>query len=218
MDGNLIIDVILLLCLTYLMFFKDYVKGLGVQFAKLTTQKDLTTLEERVKFEFNEKFEKIKQENSRNNISHQIQYAFLQNKRGDAILKLHENLIDLQGSIISWTSPVQIVQNDKNKEDEERLNNVNSSFSKFRKFYFKNKLLFSEKLCNEIENLFKIIWEKSNTYIENKSEIKDFDYLTIEERKAYRKEMHDIHEHFRNEIPKQIKLIEKEFRTLLSVE
>ena len=88
---KILIEVVLFLAASYLIFYKNWLKTLGNEVAKLVTVKDLTKAQESIKSEFNLKLEEqksklnedfalkiepLKAELSKNNITYLCEIIF----------------------------------------------------------------------------------------------------------------------------------------------
>lgn len=236
MDWNylikLTIEVLLFLCLSYLIFYKSWLKSLGTEIAKLVTVKDLTTAQESIKSEFNLKLEEqknkfneelslkiepFKADLSKNNITHQVQFSVLHQERTKVIIEFYRKLVELQSAMIDWTAFMHPIVEDAEKEAKDRAERANSAFNDFRNFYLSNKLFFSKSFCETLDELAKNYWDKAWDYgfkeglIKNGSVSGDF-YI------EYTKEMRSIREEIKNKIPLKILEIEEKFREILKVE
>ncbi len=89
---EIIIEVILFLSISYLLYYKSFLKEIGKQNAQIITRQELIEIEENVKQEFRLELANLRSEMSKNNISYQIGLAELTKMRfikvEDFILKL----------------------------------------------------------------------------------------------------------------------------------
>lgn len=229
---DLIIKVALFLIGSYLVFYQSWLKFLGREIAQLSTRTQLTQLEEDVKKEFNEKLEDykiklneeltlkiepLKSDLAKNNILYQIQYSHLHQERAKVTLNIYQKLQELHSSMVDWTTSLQPIIEDAEKESEERRNRVNNAISDFRDYYILNKLFFSKGFCNYIDEIFKEYWDKGWEFGWNEDRLKSRDLPAgyIEE---YSKEMMKISKEIRAKLPEKIIEIEDQCRKILGVE
>lgn len=236
MDWNfflkIFIEIILFLCLSYLFFYKNWLKSLGTEFAKLLTIKDLTKLQESIKSEFNFKLEdqknklneelalkieSLKAEISKNNITHQVQFSILHQERARIIVELYRNLVELQSAMLAWTAFMQPIIADAEKEAKLRAERANIAFNKFRDFYLTNKLFFSKSFCEILDELIKEYWDKAWDYGFREGRIKE-GKVAEDFYRIYTEEMKTIRDDFRLKLPIKISEIEDKFRDILKVE
>lgn len=236
MDWNyilkLMIEIVLLLCLSYLIFYKSWLKSLGAEMAKLVTVKDLTHAQESIKSDFNLKLEQqknkfneelslkiepFKAELSKNNITHQVQFSVLHQERTKVIIEFYRKLVELQSSMVEWTTFMHPIVEDAEKEARDRAERANTAFNDFRNFYLTNKLFFSKSICETLDELVKNYWDKAWDYGFKEGMIKSGsvsgDFYT-----QYTKEMSSIREEIKTKIPIKILEIEEKFREILKVE
>lgn len=229
---KIIIQIILFLGCSYLIFYKNWLKALGAEFAKLATIKNLTEIQENIKSEFNIKLEEqkiklneglalkietIKSELSKNNITHQIQFSYLHQERAKIIITLYHKLVELQSAMVDWTSFIHIVQEDAEKEAKERADRANKAFTEFRDFYLNNKLFFQRTFCETLDKVTEEYWSKSWDYGYKEGQIKS-GIVSGDFYKNYYTEMSTIRDEVKKEIPKKIAEIEDKFREMLNVE
>lgn len=228
---ELIINVILFLIISYFVFYKSWLKSLGDEVAKLSTREQLTELEEKVKKDFNEKLESyksklseelaikiepIKSELAKSNITHQIKFSFLHQKRAKVILKLYEKLIELHSAMVDWTGFMHLIVEDADKESQERTDRTNTAMNEFKNFYLFNKLYFTKEFCRYIDELFTEYWEKGWEFGFSQKRIKHGD-LTADDFKHYSEQMSKISKELKENLPSKIEIIETEFRKILDV-
>lgn len=230
------IDLLVKLCLflasSYLLFYRSWLKSIGKEIAKLSTRKQLTELEEQVKSDFNnqlelyksnlskelaERIEPIKSELARNNITHQIEYSYLHQQRAKVILELYHRLQELHSAMIIWTQTMHPVIENADKEDKERTDRINKSIVDFKNYYVPNKLFFSSKFCDFIDDLFKEYWDKGWEFGFSKEQVQsgraDGEYF-----KHYSEKLSRISNDIRENFPTKILELENKFRKMLKVE
>ena len=229
---ELLIKVSLFLIASYFIFYKSWLKSLGNEVAKLSTREQLTELEEKVKKDFNEKIESyksklneelalkiepIKSELAKNNINHQIEYGYLHQERAKVILELYRKLQELHSAMMNWTATLQPIIEDAEKESQERTIRVNKAIDDFKNYYIPNKLFFSEKFCEFIDELFKEYWDKGWEFGYSKARI-DSGQVTAEYFKHYSDEMSKVSKELRETLPEKLQEMESRFRKVLKVE
>ena len=219
------------LAISYLIFYQGFLKSFGRKIVELATVERLTTIQENVKQEFNEKIESykmdlsaqlaekiepLKSELTKNNISYQIEYGHLHQKRGEVILELYQKLQELHGAMAHWTARMHPIIEDAEKEAEERHVRVSRALNDFQYYYIAHKLFFAKSFCKSIDDIFESYWKlaydfgfKSNA-LEKRS-------LTPEFIKEYIEETSKISKEIRDKFPSKIEEIEDEFRKILGV-
>jgi hypothetical protein len=229
---QLILEVVLFLIASYLIFYKSWLKSLGQEIAKLSTIEELTKLTEDVKKDFNEKIEMyksklseelsekiepLKSELAKNNITHQIQFGFLHQERAKIILELYKKLIELHSAMIDWTSPIHPIIEDMVKEEQERTRRANIALHDFKNFYVLNRLFFSKLFCNYIDEVFKEYWDKGWDYGYRQDRLQS-GQLNKEFQAEYVQDMSRISKELNENLPARISEIETKFRKILNVE
>ena len=229
---KILVQLILFLISSYLIFYKNWLKSLGAEFAKLATIKDLTEIQENIKSELNIKLEEhkiklnenlalkiepIKSELSKNNITHQIQFSYLHQERSKVIVDLYKKLVELQSAMIDWTSFLHLIQEDAEKEAKERTDRANEAFTEFRNFYIPNKLFFQKTFCETLDKITEDYWSKAWDYGYKEGQIKS-GTVSADFYRNYSTEMSAIRDEIKREIPKKITEIEDKFREMLNVE
>jgi len=91
-----IINFILLVAASFLVWYFAFVKYFGIRFAKLITEEDITRIKETVKKEFQEELENLKAELQKQNVSYQILFGELTKRRLDKLEELYYNFVVLQ--------------------------------------------------------------------------------------------------------------------------
>jgi len=94
--------------------------------------------------------EKFKAELARSSYQHQITFGRLHEKRTEIIADLYAKIIDLQDSVEVFVRNVMGVAPDKNKDN---LKLIWKAADSFKECYRKNKIFFSEDMCELIEDL-----------------------------------------------------------------
>ena len=229
---RIVIEVILFLACSYLIFYKSWLKSLGAEFAKLATIKNLTEIQENIKSDFNLKLEEqktklneelalkiepIKSELSKNNITHQIQFSYLHQERSKVIVELYKKLVELQSAMIDWTSFMHLIREDAEKEAKERADRANKAFTEFRDFYLSNKLFFQKSFCETLDKVTEDYWSKAWDYGFKEGQIKGGN-VSGDFYKIYSTKMSSIRDEIKQKIPQKIAEIEDKFREILKVE
>ncbi len=210
------IELILFLIASYFIFYKSWLKSLGRETAKLSTRKDLTRIEQEVKKEFNEKIEALRASLAKENIGYQIQFEFLHKKRAIVIINLYQKLQELNSAMLEWTSRLQIVHSDAEKEEKERGERANNAINNFRNYFYMNKLLLSPEFCKQIEQIFQEYWNKAWDFSFAKERVKrknvPSDYI-----ERYYESLTKLSDDIKNKLPQMLNEIENESRNILSV-
>lgn len=229
---KLIIQVALFLGATYLIFYKNWLKALGNEVAKLVTVKDLTKVQESIKSEFNLKLEEqksklnedfafkiepIKAELSKNNITHQIQFTYLHQERGKIIVEFYQKLVELHSAMISWTAFMHPIIENAELEAKERTERANKAFNELRNFYLLNKLYFPKSFCDSLDKIIDDYWNKLWDYGFRESKIRE-GAVSGDFYRTFSTEMSQIREELKVKLPIKITEIEAKFRQMLNVE
>ncbi|WP_155975628.1 hypothetical protein [Daejeonella oryzae] len=229
---EILLEVVLFLGASYLIFYKSFLSSLGTEIAKLSTVEQLTKLSEDVKKEFNEKIESyknklseelalkiepIKSELNKNNITHQIQFGFLHQERAKVILEIYKRLIELHSAMVSWTATMHPVIKDADEESQQRTDRVNIAINEFKSFYVHNKLFFPKSFCDYIDKVFLEYWDAGWEFGYGQERVKS-GQLTPDYFKHYTKQMSRISKEIRDNLPEKIDEIENRFRKILNVE
>lgn len=210
---EIIIEILGFLVLSYFLFYKSWLKSLGIEMAKLITRKDLVLIEENVKKDFNEKLEELKSTLAKNNISHQIEFEFLHKRRAKVAIGIHQKLQDLHEASFEFNQ----AKKDVTVEESERHQKLHDSINSFKDYFDKNRIFFPESFCNEIDRILRNYWRKSweNAYLQKKD---SNGVLLHENQDDFKKEIDKISKEINNEIPKQLDIIEKRIRNILKIE
>lgn len=227
-----LIEILLFLIASYFIFYKSWLKSLGKEIAKLSTIKDLTTIKESVKKDFNKsietyksklneelsiKIEPLRAELNKQNISHQIQFTFLHQERGKVLVELYQKMQELYSAMSDWTATIQLVIEDADKEREARAIRANKALYEFRNYFYLNKIFFAKSFCNSIEDLIKVYWDKGWDFGYAQNRILEGN-LPPDYFKDYSKELSSISKELREKIPPMITEIEDLCRKILNVE
>lgn len=229
---EIIVEVILFLGASYVLFYKSWLAELGKQIAKLSIAEELTRLTENVKKDFQEKMEQyksklseeltlkiepIKSELAKSNITHQIQFSFLHQERAKVILELYRKLIELHSAMVDWTNFMHPIIKDAEMESQARIDRVNNAIHDFKNFYVVNKLFLPKSFCSYIDEVFEEYWGKGWDFGYNQERVKSGE-LTEEYFKHYSEQMSKISKELKENLPPKINEIEDRFRKLLNVE
>lgn len=145
------------------------------------------------------------------NIQH-TQYLKLHEKRLEIVAELYGKLSELDMEMRVLTSPMKpLPQNQTAEEqDNEHIESSKSAYIKFREFYNKNKIFFSENDCSLVDDLIlkytSALLDGSSRYRLGKSNA-DFNFQN------FLKAVETVHTH----IPPIMQSLEKEFRNTLGV-
>jgi hypothetical protein len=212
---ELLTSTLVFLVISYFVFYKSWLKAMGNKIAKLSTIQDLTRIEQSVKEDFNNKLELLRADLSKDNISHQIEYSYLYQKRAEATVELYQKLQELHSAMSEWTAKVKLIYEDGEKENQIKLKNANDAITSFRNFYYKHKLFFDKDFCSEIESIFHEYWDKGWEYAYKIGRIKS-GQLNSEIYDSFSKELSIISDEFQNQIPKRLEKIEDRCRIVLN--
>lgn len=157
--------------------------------------------------EHKHKFELIKQE-------FQIQYSTLYQERNNVIKILYANLVELHSALTIFTSIVQPVYEDAEKEDKERVARVGKALTEFTNHFLINRIFIPHDICEKIDFILKEYHDKSWDYGFYQSRLKE-GHLDKEVYLEYSKICQDISKTIKTEYPPLITEIETLFRKLL---
>jgi len=188
---NGILELIPGLILVFIVFFY---RSWLVEKAKQITRKDLILIEENVKKSFNERLEELKSTLAKNNISHQVEFEFLHNRRALVVVGIYQKLQELHSASFATTK-------DTDKEVLERQQKLHHAINDFREYFFKNKIFLPESFCNEINEILRDYWRKSQ-----------------EQTYPSEPDIKRISEEINSKIPTQLDRIEKRIRGILKIE
>ena len=213
----------------YFLFIRSWLKTIASNIADLSTKKELTEIEERVKEDFNKKLEDykakineelalriepLKSELEKNNITHHIQFGYLHRKRGEAMIEIYRRLINVRRCIVNYTSKIQTL-NSHNSDNIHNLKlDTDRSIVEFQSYFDSNRIFYSESLCENIDMLLGEI-----NYLTELFSIHQNNgfMMPIDDKLEEQGKMIKISQSVREELPIKIKLIENEFRDLLKV-
>ena len=146
---------------SYLLYYKSFLKELGSQTAKLATISDLTKTKSEVEAVFNENLEKIKADLVKYNISYEIQFRYLHEKRSDIIIECYRILVELHSNAHKLTSLFK----PSSFNQKEAVINLDSSLKDFNEYIVSNKLFFSESFIGKTQELIKDYGETCRKYV-----------------------------------------------------
>jgi hypothetical protein len=146
----------------------------------------------------------------RNSFEHQIIFTKLHEKRADAILAIHNGLINYIAECKRFINQAEHL--DEGVRDE-MLTSLNKSSSEIRNTIACNKIYLSKALLNKIEDAFK------------KSQIPTYEFIfhlgSFEggniSKSEYVKKWEVAYLQFKNNIPSVLNELESEFRNILGV-
>jgi hypothetical protein len=146
-----------------------------------------------------------------------IRFSKLHQERAEVIKELFAKLIELHHSMLAFTSTIQIVIINAEKEEEERLKRVNDALNSFNTYFIPNRIFFSIELADKLDKLSKEYWDKGWDYSFLRSQFKEGD-LTKEIAREYRKKSTEISEAVQKNLSELLAELESEFRKLLGVD
>lgn len=145
-----------------------------------------------------------------------IQFSKLHQERADVIKNLYYKIVELQAAMTVFTRRLHIVIENADNEERVRLERVNNALNEFIKYYMPNKIFFDKKLAKKLDNIANQYWNKSYDFSQVSKALKSGD-ISRELYDAFSKTSKDISEIVKNEYPKLIEELEKEFRKILGV-
>ena len=145
----------------------------------------------------------------------QHKYTKIFNLHADVIKELYSKLIRFSTAITNFTMRSHLVENDWKKEEQERLENLNSAYLALKDFFYPNRIFLPLSLCNRIENLMNEYINKAQDFENYKAEIRNFqnNFLVKRHIESSRKITTEIQE----ELPLIIEDIEYLFRKMLGI-
>ena len=152
----------------------------------------------------------------------QINYEFstrfnrLHQERADVIKSVYKSLMKLQAAMFTFTRTMHPIYDDAEKEEKERLDNVNNAFSELADCYGPNKIFLSKSLCEKIDHIFFEYRDKGWDFAQTQRTFKERSIP----KEAYRLEVekaNKISDSIKDEMPPLIDELEAEFRKLLGV-
>lgn len=227
-----LILIVTYIVVTYLFFFKYFLKEWGKQTAKIVTIQELTQLKLEVKKNFDESLESYKQqlnkelgleieslkaEFSKNNITHQIQFGYLHQERAKAILEIYRKLNELSFALFRFVAGLRLPEADKDNERKIRYDNLNNALKDFRNYYIENKLYFPVGICKDLDEFYNRCYEYGWDYDHNYQILAKYS-PSPPAQKHLEDNMEKLTYEVQEVLPAKIKDIENYFRKLLSVE
>jgi len=214
---EILIEISGFLVLSYILFYKSWLKSLGSEMAKLLTRKDLVLIEENVKKNFNEKLEELKSTLAKNNISHQIEFDYLHRRQAEAAVEIYQKLQELHSAAVDGIKSCYPEKPDPVRDEEVRRQRLHNTINDFQDYFVKNKIFFPESFCKEIKEILKDYWRKSLEYSYMKK-INTGEESQSENHEDFIKEINHISKEINDKIPKQLDKIEKRIRSILKIE
>lgn len=142
----------------------------------------------------------------------------LHDKQAEIIEFLYNKLVNLDKSIRKYTAIVKLVPIDeleRKKTEKQQLTDVEHNFTEFLDYFESNKIFFNEKICKAIEELISIYNDKMHDYIFSKDLIREG--MELSDIKEELKKSHEAAIFIKREMPSKLKIIEDEFRKILTV-
>lgn len=145
-----------------------------------------------------------------------VRFSKLHEERANVIKKLYTLLVKLHSATVTLTRSIQPIFEDAEKEEKQRLENVNNALNEFQKYYLVNKIFFEKKLADRLDKIAKEYWKKNWDYARILRMFKE-NKITGE---FYEKMVNDslkITEAVDIDFEKSIEELESEFRKILGV-
>jgi len=146
-----------------------------------------------------------------------IRFSKLHQDRAEVIKQLYAKLVELHHSMLAFTSQVQLIIKDANKEEEERIQRVNNALNSFNTYFLPNRIFFSKELADKLDKLGKEYWDKGWNYAFLRSQFKEGG-LPKEVAKEYRQKNIEISKAVERNLFELFVELESEFRKLLGVD
>ena len=155
------------------------------------------------------KFDLIKQKS-------QTEFSILHTERAGVIKELYLKLIELHAATHIFTRTIHGVFENAEKEEQERVERVNSAFHEFKNYYLPNKLYFSKEIVSQLDRILTEFWSKSDTFARTKGYF-NMRSIPKESYKHFMEELNTISKAVEEEFPPMIEKLEDEFREILGV-
>lgn len=143
-----------------------------------------------------------------------IQFSTLHQERNKVIKELYSNLVELHSALLIFTRRIQPIYNDKEKEEQERVDRVAKALNIFIDHYLVNRIFIPEHICEKIDYIIKEYKDKTWDYGFYYNSIKK-EHLTKEIYLEYSDKCKEISKTVESKYPPLIDEIEKLFRKLL---
>ena len=174
--------------------------------------RDSARFEIELKAKFDGEMQRLKSELELKSIEHQVRFSRLHEKRADCIAKLYSLLVESLWEAESFLTLVE--WNGEPSKKEKHITAMNQLVKTFR-YFDKHRIYFNDDMCQSMESMLR---ETRRLMIEFGIWVQ-YDPATLTERSA--KEKHETwvknYETFKNEIPKEMRKLENEFRTILGI-
>ncbi|MBQ0907931.1 hypothetical protein KBJ98_04360 [Flavobacterium sp. F-328] len=145
-----------------------------------------------------------------------IRFSELHQERAKVIKELYFKLLELQSSMYDFTRRAHVVIEDAEKEEQERADRVNKAIKEFNNYYLPNKIFFSRKLAEKLDNLSKEYWNKGSEFSSFMGHFKNM--LPGGSAQDIFVKIKQISDFIEKDIVELIEDIENEFRGILGVE
>lgn len=194
LNFNTLIEILLFLIASYLMFYVSFLKSFGKETAKLVTQGDLTNIKESVKQDFREKIEEyksklseelsfkiepLKAELHRGNISYQINLTEITKRRLDRIEEYYMNLIDLQAYTAKNMFHYLDDSDFNRKTDEFKIKYDSVNLSRHKCSLYLNDIL-NNKIIDSLNNVYEAYLNFRKYYDSNSKQIQEGSFFNLE--------------------------------------
>lgn len=217
-----ILGVLALVCVPIVI--KSYFKKLGERIAEIGTAKQLTTIQENVKSDFQKELEvyrknlngdfareiePLKAKLSKENIAYQIQFDYFHKERAKVIIDLYRKLQELHSAVYILVNPLKL-KSFTYKDSIERIDKVMSDFNNTLIF---SRLFFTEEFYNQMFEIFSFLRDKAIHYSIFYEQIEVVQYS--KEYQAIYDEIRLVSTEVINELPSKLKIIEDQCRDIL---
>jgi hypothetical protein len=166
----------------------------------LATKKDIESLTDTV--------ERIRSDYKKEEHRYQLTSAGLLKKRAEVIEQLYKMIVDIEEAFQLVVDFAEW----KDRPKDQLRKEAGALLYEFMREYKKNRIYFSDELCEEMQGFEKLIFKKSMPY-----SIALTTAMKGEESNDFTKTWVEANEAFRTEIPQTRQAIENEFRGLLGV-
>jgi hypothetical protein len=147
------------------------------------------------------------------NLMHSKQTS-LHDKRLSVIESMYVKLVDLDYSMRTLTNPLKF--DTANDTEVKLIQSSNEKFQDFNMYFERNKIYFSVKTCDVLNNIreqfYSALWDYDQPRFLKSMQVDDGTVL----RQAYLK-AHDVYEKVKDKFPVLRSDMEKEFREILNV-
>lgn len=145
-----------------------------------------------------------------------IRFSKLHEERANTIKELYTRLVRLHAATVTLTRSIQPIFENPEKEEKQRLENVNNTLNEFQKYYLVNKIFFEKNLADRLDKIAKEYWKKNWDYATILRMFRE-DSISDEFYKKMVENSQKITEAVDKDFAKSLEELESEFRKILGV-